>query len=93
VCELLPFLGVGEHLESGVAVGGVELEIQSGIVERCGRLTTGLGGGGDHERHGSERDEAKPAMIQHGSLLRQRRPSPARQGPHLRPTKAALTLA
>jgi hypothetical protein len=71
-----------EHLEPGVAVGGVELEFSRGIVERCGGLTTGLGGGGDHgtariraRRGQASDDSARFSSSGNGG------PPPARQGP------------
>jgi hypothetical protein len=69
--ELLPpVLGVGEHLETGVAVGRVVLDLQPGVLEGRRSLIAGCGRGGGHERHGAERDEAKPSAVGHGSSSR-----------------------
>jgi len=39
--ELLPLLGVGEHLETGIPVGGVVLDLEPRIVEGLHRCEAG----------------------------------------------------
>jgi hypothetical protein len=70
--ELLPLLGIGEDLESGVAVGGVELDLEPGIVERCRLLRCALCHCRDQQWRRSEHHKADQTVVTYCSSLRAR---------------------